>query len=510
MQTKAPITTNGNHGDAALPLDEAALQQHRQQHGTQQFRHEMIRSELEEVVGADHLSTETADRLVYSSDWTWPPQMLLDRGTYAPMPDYIVHPASTDEIVAILQIANTYRIPVIPWGGGSGTQGGALSLYGGIILDLKRLNRIVEIDEQSLTVTAQAGINGTQLEWALNEKGLTLPHYPASANCATLGGYLAPRGSGTISTKYGKAEDLVLSMQVVLPNGDVIRTPPVPSHASGPDFMGLFLGSEGTFGVITEATMQAAYLPDVRLLRALVFDDIEQALEAGRRIMTRRLDPMVIRLYDPNSTASRVRAVLGYELEGAYMVMGFDGDADLAALQEEKAMEICTALGARDLGRAPGEKWWNHRYDFYYPPRNLKFPWMYGTTETVTTYDKNLALWHAQKRAVEETYADWDVTYIAHFSHWFSWGAAMYSRFIIEAPPEDPQEALRLHNRVWHTAVTAALEHGGMINEHHGVGLKLARFMRRQYGPAWGLLQNIKTAVDPHGIMNPGKVGFGC
>mgnify|MGYP003381829680 CR=1 FL=1 len=172
----------------------------------------MIRSELEDVVGADHITTRESDRLVYSTDWSWMAQMWLDRGQPLPLADYIVHPAKPTEIAQIIKIANNYHIPVIPWGGGSGTQGGTLPIYGGIILDTKRMHRILEINETALTVTAQAGINGTQLEWALNDKGLTLPHYPASANCATLGGYLAPRGSGTISTKYGKAEDMVLSM----------------------------------------------------------------------------------------------------------------------------------------------------------------------------------------------------------------------------------------------------------------------------------------------------------
>jgi alkyldihydroxyacetonephosphate synthase len=237
--------------------------------------------------------------------------MWLDRGQPLPTPDFIVHPGSAEEIAEIMLIANKYRIPVVPWGGGSGTQGGALPLFGGILLDVKRMNRILEIDEKSLTVTAQAGINGEQLEWALNEKGLTLPHYAASANCATLGGYLSPRGTGTISTKYGKAEDMVLRMQVVLPTGEIFRTPHVPQHASGPDWFRLWLGAEGTFGIITEATMQVDYLPETRLLRALLFDDLSNALEAGRRMMTRRLDPMVIRLYDPASTASRVKAILG-------------------------------------------------------------------------------------------------------------------------------------------------------------------------------------------------------
>ena len=193
---------------------------------------EMIRSELAEVVGDAHVSTAEMDRLVYATDWFWLPQMWLDRGEAPRKPDYIVRPGSAEEISAVLKIANAYRIPVIPWGGGSGSQGGALSVFGGIIVDTKRLNRIIEIDERSLTVTAQAGINGAQLEWALNERGLMLPHYPASANCATLGGYLAPRGTGTISTKYGKAEDLVLGMQVVLPDGHILRTPIVPQHAA--------------------------------------------------------------------------------------------------------------------------------------------------------------------------------------------------------------------------------------------------------------------------------------
>lgn len=470
---------------------------------------EMIRSELAEVVGDANISTTETDRLVYATDWFWLPQMWMDRGEQPRKPDYIVRPGSAEEVSAVLKIANVYRIPVIPWGGGSGSQGGALSVFGGIILDMKRINRILDIDEQSLTVTAQAGINGKQLEWAVNEKGLMLPHYPASANCATLGGYLAPRGTGTISTKYGKAEDLVLRMQVVLPDGHILRTPVVPQHAAGPDFFRLFLGSEGTLGVITEATMQLDYLPQARLLRAVLFDDLTQAIEAGRQIMTRRLDPFVIRLYDPQSTASRIRKILGYELEGAYMVLGFDGDPDLAALQEEKAMDIIGQFGAKDLGREPGEAWWKHRYDFYYPPQSLKLPWMYGTTETVTTYDKIERLYYAEKKAVEEGFADWDIDFIGHFSHWFHWGVMVYTRFIIKNPPEDAREAVRLHNRVWNTAMTAVMENGGMVNEHHGVGLKLSRYMQRQYGDAWPLLERIKKALDPNGIMNPGKVGFG-
>jgi alkyldihydroxyacetonephosphate synthase len=464
--------------------------------------------QLETIVGPDRVVTAATDRLIYSVDGFWLPQMWLDRGGRRPQAAAIVYPASAADVARILAVANETRTPVVPWGGGSGTQGGALPAEGGLILDLKRLHRILEINERSLYVTGEAGVNGTQLEWALNERGLTLPHYPASANCATLGGYLAPRGSGTISTKYGKAEDLVMSMEVALPDGRLIRTPAVPNHASGPDFMRLFLGSEGTFGVITEATMRVTRLPEVRLFRAMLFADVATGLEAGRRMMVDRLDPLVIRMYDPHSTASLVKRVLGDELAGAYMIIGFDGWREVASAQEARALEICRELGARDLGREPGERWWNHRYDFYYPPLSLHLPAMYGTVETVATFDRIEAIYHAKKTAIEGQFGHLGVGYIAHFSHWFPWGASLYDRFLLKDPPRDPAEAEALHNRLWDVAVHTSLEHGGMINEHHGVGLKLSRFMRAQYGDAWPLLERIKDAIDPNGIMNPGKVGF--
>jgi alkyldihydroxyacetonephosphate synthase len=257
------------------------------------FLYEMIRSELVEIVGSEYVSTDESDKLVYSSDWAWMPQMWLDRGQPLRPPDYIVHPSSAEDISEILEVANKYRLPVVPWGGGSGSQGGALPIFGGILIDTKRMNKILSIDEKSLTVTAQGGINISQLEWAVNEKGLMFPHYAASSNCATLGGALAPRGTGTISTKYGKAEDMLLSMQVVLPTGEIIRTPPVPQHAAGPDWPRLFLGAEGTFGIITEATMRLDYIPEARYLRAVLFDDLGKALEAGRLIMTPPIAPLL-------------------------------------------------------------------------------------------------------------------------------------------------------------------------------------------------------------------------
>lgn len=470
----------------------------------------MILHELESIVGGGNVITAEADLVPYTVDYFWVPRLLIDRGGLPPMPDVVVLPGTVDEVSAVVKLANIYHIPVVPWGGGSGSQGGTMPMYGGIILDMKRLNQIIEINTFDGTVTAQAGINGYDLENALNQAGWTFPHYAASVHSATLGGYLACRGSGTVSTKYGKAEDMVLSIQVVLPNGDIIRTLPVPNHAAGPGILQLFVGSEGSFGIITEATVRLEQIPEVRRFRSYLFPNMKAGLEAGRRIMLDRLQPLVIRLYDERSTIKTVRRVLGIEVdEGSYMVIGFDGWRDIVEVQERHAFDICEELGGEDLGEEAGHQWWEHRYDFYFPPKVLDLPWMFGTLDTVSTFEKLEPLYWAKRKALEERFKEWDLFYYAHFSHWYPWGVMAYDRFIIENPPEDPDEALALHNEVWDLAVKINLDYGGVINEHHGVGLKLARYVRGQYGPAFQVLEGLKDTLDPHNLMNPGKMGFG-
>ncbi|MBU05781.1 MAG: alkylglycerone-phosphate synthase [Dehalococcoidales bacterium] len=465
--------------------------------------------ELEAIVGHDFVATDEVDRIGYGVDYFWVPRALIDRGKELPLPDVVVQPNTVGEVSEVVKLANVYRIPVVPYGGGSGSQGGIMAVHGGITLDLKRLNRIIEINEMSQTVAAQAGINGYELEQALNQAGFTLPHYPASVHSATLGGYLASRGSGVLSTKYGKAEDMVLSVQVVLPNGDIVRTLPVPNHAAGPGILQIFVGAEGSYGIITEATMQLERLPEERRFQAFLFPNLHSGLEAGRKVMLNRLEPTVIRLYDEPSTRTRLEKVLGLDAEGAYMVMGFDGFPEIVEAQEKRATHICLAHNAEILGRESGEHWWQHRYDFYFPPMVLAEPWLFGTTDTLSTYDKIENLYWTKKRAIQEQFSDYDIKYIAHFSHWFAWGVMVYDRFIIEQPPEDAGEVLRLHNQIWDLAVQKSLECGGLINEHHGVGLKLARHMRKQYGPAFQVLEALKYGLDANNVMNPGKMGFG-
>jgi len=474
---------------------------------------DLFYSELADIVGYDNVLTDDADKLAYSNDVFWVPNLWIDRKKEPLKPDYIVQPGSVDDVLRILALANREKIPVTPWGGGSGSQGGALPVYGGIMLDMKRMNRILDIDEASHTVTVEAGINCTLLEMALNEAGYTFPHYPASSNCASIGGFIAHRGSGTLSTKYGKIEDLVLSLEAVLPSGKIINTLPVPKHASGPGLLELFIGCEGTFAIVTKVTLQIFDMPEERRFAAYLYPTLEAGLEAGRRIMSKGVGLSVLRLYDPGSTKTKVGDVLGVKLdndEAAYMVVGYDGFSAMIDVQEKLVNDVCDSLGGQYLGREGGDRWWESRYHFYYPPYEFRLPWMYGTMDTVCKYKDMLGLYNAKKEAIETNFKDRGIRYIAHFSHWYKWGVMVYDRFIIEEPPQDPHEAIRLHNEIWNMSVRISLAHGGVINEHHGVGLKLGRFVTEEYGrDGFEFLKQIKDAVDPNGILNPGKMGFG-
>lgn len=478
--------------------------------GMTAFRREMLRSELAGIVGGQWVVVEEEDVQVYGVDHFWLPRLLVDRDARLPVPDLVVLPADAGELSSILALAQQHRIPVTPWGGGSGSQGGIMPIHGGITVDLKRMDRIVELDERSGVVTAEAGVNGYELECWLNARGWTLPHYPASVHSATLGGYLAARGSGVLSTKYGKAEDMVMSLEVVLPDGAIVTTQPVPSHATGPGILQLFVGAEGAFGIISKATMQVEPLPEIRRFRALQFPDVSSGLEAGRRMMLARLQPTAMRLYDEPSTQKVAARTLGTSIAaGAWMVLMFDGFADIASLQERRALAIALELGGQDLGPEAGQHWWEHRYDFYFPPHWYDLPTLFGTTDTVARYSDIERLYHARRDALRTSFAEWDLEYLAHFSHWYPWGVMIYDRFFVNEPPQDAAAALRLHNAIWDVAVRVALDNGGVINEHHGVGMKLARWVREQYGEGFRVIEAVKHEVDPAGILNPGKMGLG-
>ncbi len=460
---------------------------------------------LSAALGGGIVST-APDRLdAYVADTYWPALHAAAAGAPIARPDVVVRPETEEQVAEILAIADRHRTPVTAWGGGSGTQGGCLPTHGGIVVDLRGLDAVLAVDETSLTVTVQAGKNGRELEAELNARGLMLPHYPASVEWATVGGYIAARGSGVLSTRYGKIEDLLLSVRVATPVTGLLETVPVPRHAVGPELTQLFVGSEGTLGIITRATLQLVPLPATRRFAAVAFPSVAAGTDAIRRALQAGHRPSVVRMYDEVATDRTFSPVVGGDLEGIYTVLAFEGEPEAAELEERRTLEIAAEAGGRALDPALAQRWWERRYDFYRPPHQPELPAIWGTLDVVATYDRIGAVYDALHRAVREPYAYTGLELRMHFSHWYLWGTMIYGRFVV---PDGGPDALALHDRIWADGMTAALDAGGVMNDHHGVGIKLGPYMRRQHGAALDAMRAVKAALDPNGILNPGKMGL--
>lgn len=469
------------------------------------FMVNMVQTELEDAVGEENVSSSYADKLTYGVDYFWVSRMWADKGETPPQADFIVRPGSAEEISKILKIANYYKIPVHTWGGGSGSQGGALPMAGGIILDIKRMDKLIDLNTHAGTVTCETGMIFQTLEWYCNEAGYSVMHLPSCLTCGTVGGALAHNGIGILSTKYGKIDDMVLSMEVVLPNGDIINTLPVPKHSSGPNLIPLFLGSEGTLGVMTKVKFKITKQPEIRCHHAFLFKDVHVGYEACHEIV-QNVKPSIVRLFDEAETVSIIKKVIGFEKRGSFMNLTLEGNKRIVEVEEQIVLEIAERFGAEYLGTEYGEKWFENRITFFYPGYIMNNPQMFGTLDTVATHDNIEKIYWAMKHAVEDNFEG--VRFISHSSHWYDWGCMNYSRFIIDTPPDDPEQAIKLHNKVWNAGVRAALENGGVLNDHHGVGLKLSRLVKEQYGPAMQVLTGLKKHLDPNGIMNPYKMGL--
>src|SRR5215203_5891056 len=282
-----------------------------------------LKAVLAAAVGADAITTAPEELDAYTADTYWPALAAAAAGTPLARPEIVVRPRSEEDVAAVIATADAHRTPLVAWGGGSGTQGGSLPIRGGIVLDLRSLDSILEIDETSMTVTAQAGVNGRRLEAELNERGLMLPHYPASVEWATIGGYIAARGSGVLSTRYGKIEDLELTQ--------------------------LFVGSEGTLGVITRATLQLVPMPAERRFATVAFPTVGAGVHAIRRALQAGHRPSVVRMYDEVATRLTFAPVVAEELSGVYTVLAFEGDPEAVDVEERRTLELVREAGGELL-----------------------------------------------------------------------------------------------------------------------------------------------------------------
>ncbi|MCC7441990.1 MAG: FAD-binding oxidoreductase [Bdellovibrionales bacterium] len=453
------------------------------------------------------------DRLVlqtYSHD-LWPRKLLelRERGPAEPTVDLVVWPETPSQVQALVRWADTADVDLIPYGAGSGVCGATIPSGSmprpRVMVDLKRLKRVRSLDRESMTVWAEAGIIGENLERHLNQEGLTLGHFPSSIYCSSLGGYLATRSAGQLSTKYGKIEDMVLALETVLPNGELVITGRAPRSAMGPDWTQLLLGSEGTLGVFTAACLQVHPLPEHREFLGFGTADVNQAMAFTRTLMQQGIRPAVMRIYDKIETSLTIpseRLGTGFS-GGCAIVTVFEGTQAMAAVEASEARRIADSMEVSYLGPTLGTHWWEHRYDVSYKQQLILSHdrLMLDTFEIAATWDR---LSHVYE-AVKGVNLGFGVM-LAHFSHFYHTGANIY--FTLASHSGLKASTVEHYDQVWESILGAAMEAGATLSHHHGVGVQKSAWLPKEKGAFIQIYEKVKRGFDPQNRFNPGKMGL--
>jgi alkyldihydroxyacetonephosphate synthase len=484
-----------------------------------------VRSRLAAVVGEDHVLDDRSARVVHAAGRSYPDLVRLRTGELDGAPDAVVEPGSAEEVQALLSACAEARVAVVPFGGGTSVVGGVDPFADGfpavISLDLRRLDRVVDVDRTSLTATLEGGLFGPEAEHRLAEQGLTLGHFPQSFEYSTVGGWVATRSAGQASTGYGRIDELVEGLRLVSPSTEVTRRP-VPATAAGPDLRELLIGSEGALGVICEATLRVRPLPSARRYEGWSFRSFEEGWEALRVMEQADASPDVMRLSDEHETRLTLalastgsateragRAYLrarGHE-GGCLAIAGFEGEEDDVERRRLHSGALLRAGGGLRLGRRPGEAWLRGRYAGpYLRDALLEHGVFVETLETATSWSNLPNLYAAVGGALRKSLSERGTPplVMCHVSHLYRSGASLYYTFLARQQPETAIEQ-------WRAAKTAACDaivaSGGTITHHHAIGRDHAPWLTAEVGAVGvELIRAAKQRLDPAGIMNPGKL----
>ncbi len=435
-----------------------------------------------------------------SRDW-WP--LALHWSLHGEVPRRaaaVVRPRSTEEVSAVLRRCDAAVVPVTVAGGRSGVCGGAVPVFGGIVLDTTALAGVVSVDEVSGVVEVRPGTFGPDLERELaTGHGLAVGHYPQSFDLATVGGWVAARGAGQFSTRHGKVEDMVVGLEAVLADGRVVRTGGAPAAATGPDLTQLLVGSEGTLAVLTRVWLRAHPVPPATLRAAYRFETFADGVEACRLVLRRGATPAVLRLYDAEESA-RGHGGTG---EDCVLLVLDEGDATIVEATMRVVDEACSATRAAPADAELVDRWMAHRNDTSALQALTRKGYVVDTMEVA-------APWSAIGSLVERTCAALlDVPHAraatCHVSHSYPDGACVYFTFAA-TPPADEVESTYV--ALWDAGQRTVLAGGGNLSHHHGIGLNRDRFAAEALGGAHAVLVALKAALDPNGILNPGKLGI--
>ncbi|WNG90360.1 FAD-binding oxidoreductase [Mycobacterium sp. ITM-2016-00317] len=468
---------------------------------------------LTAIVGTDHVATDDRSRLLHAGGKST--LDLLQRKDFGEQdaPDAVLLPVSEDEIAELLRFCVEHRIAVVPFGGGTSVVGGLDPIRGDlravVALDLRRLDALHHLDEVSWEAELGAGLSGPDAERLLGERGFSLGHFPQSFRFATIGGFAATRSSGQNSAGYGRFDDMVRGLRAVTPVG-VLDLGRAPASAAGPDLRQLLLGSEGAFGIITRVRVRVHPVPEATRFEAWSFPDFATGADALRAVVQTGTGPTVIRLSDEAETGVNLATAdnIGEQqiTGGCLAITAFEGTEAHVASRHAETRELLAAKGGTSLGDGPARAWEHGRFNApYLRDALLSAGALCETLETATTWSNVAAVKAAVTDALTTSLADTGTPalVLCHISHVYPTGASLYFT-VVAAQRGNPIDQWR---KAKAAASDAMVRTGATITHHHAVGADHRPWMRDEVGDLGvTVLRAVKSALDPAGILNPGKL----
>ncbi|WP_156686714.1 FAD-binding oxidoreductase [Mycobacterium sp. Marseille-P9652] len=471
------------------------------------------RSALEAIVGADYCRTGDLDRLLHAGGKSTLDLLRRKDTGIQDAPDAILLPGDDDAVSKILRHCSERRIAVVPFGGGTSVVGGLDPVRDGlravVSLDLRRLDRLIELDEVSGQAVLGAGVTGPDAERLLGAHGFSLGHFPQSFEYATIGGFAATRSSGQDSAGYGRFNDMVRGLRVVTPVG-VLDLGRAPESAAGPDLRQLLIGSEGALGVITEVRVRVHRIPEAVRHEAWSFPDFETGAAALRAVTQTATGPTVIRLSDEAETGVNLATTesIGENTitGGCLAITVFEGTKEHVESRHAETSALLAARGGTSLGEGPAQAWEHGRFGAPYLRDSLLATGaLCETLETATDWSNVPTLKAAVTQALTNALAETGTPALVmcHISHVYPTGASLYFT-VVAGQRGNPVEQWRAAKKA---ASDAIMANGGTITHHHAVGADHRPWMREEVGDLGvQVLRAVKATLDPAGILNPGKL----
>ena len=455
---------------------------------------------LSRIVGPENLLTDPYDLDRYSADALTPFRAYRAGYAFERLADVVARPASAREVCEIITLAAREGVPVVPYGGGTGVMGGVLPVQGGIVVDVKRLNRILAISPQDLTATVESGVVLQDLYDALEEYNLMPGHDPYSVPIATVAGTISTNGVGYRAGAFGPMGQQVVSLQVALPDGRLLDTRPVPKYSSGPNLNHLFIGSEGVFGIITRATVRVFRQPEASVFAAAAFDSFDRGFAAAAELMALELHPTLLDLTEEDGEVT--------------MFLLFEGYREGVAAQEKRAMQVCAQFGGRNVGPEPTLDYWEGRHDSAERykrvaldrPREERWTRQWGRRFDYLHMALPISQVLDYRRRCQQMLADRGIR-IVEYAIWSR--PELFSMMVVPVDADAVGDGYRENlAEAVEEVLTLAQDMGGVMEYCHGVGMKLNHLLARELGVGHEVIRDLKTALDPANIMNPGKLGL--